>query len=71
VVGSGQGLYDLFYSSEGWELSGPRRIAYDGGADSLLQFQFKRGDNGTKCYRKIKRRQRARLGSMARKHNMA
>jgi hypothetical protein len=27
-----------FYSSEGWESDGPGRVAYGGGADSVLQF---------------------------------
>jgi hypothetical protein len=27
-----------FYSSEWWESSGLRRVAYDGGMDSMLQF---------------------------------
>jgi hypothetical protein len=38
-----------------------------GGADSMLQFRLKRGASGTKHCWKMKRRQRARLGSMERK----
>jgi hypothetical protein len=38
-----------FYSSKGWELGGPGRVAYFGGADSMLLFQFKREGNGMKC----------------------
>jgi hypothetical protein len=40
-----------------------------GGADSILQFQLGRGDDKTKRYRKIKRRQRAHLGSVESKRD--
>jgi hypothetical protein len=56
-----------FYSSGGWESSGPRRIACNGCADSMLQFQLERGGDGKRRCWKMKRRQRARLGSMKRK----
>jgi hypothetical protein len=45
------------------------RVAYGGGANSLLQFQLERGSDGTKLCRKMKRRQRAHLGSMGRKRD--
>jgi hypothetical protein len=44
-----------FYSSEGWESDGPRRVI-DGG-DSMLWFRLKRRSNKTKHCPKIKRRQ--------------
>jgi hypothetical protein len=59
-----------FYSSGGWELNDPRRIAYGGGADSMLYFQLKRGGDGIKCCQKMKRRQRAHLDLMRRKRDM-
>jgi hypothetical protein len=37
--------------------------------NSMLQFQLERGDDRTECCRKMKRRQRARLDSMRRKHD--
>jgi hypothetical protein len=43
-----------FYNSGGWESGCPRRVAGGGGADSMLQFWFERGDDGTKHYRKMK-----------------
>jgi hypothetical protein len=60
----------FFYSSGGWESGCPRRAAGGGGVDSMLRFQLERGDNGTKCCQKMKRGQRARLGSMKRKCDM-
>jgi hypothetical protein len=56
-----------FYISGGWELGGSRRVACGGDANSMLQFWFERGGDMTKHSWKIKRRQRARLGSMGRK----
>jgi hypothetical protein len=44
-----------------------RRIAYGGIAVSMLQFRLERGGNGIKRCRKMKWRQRARLGLMGRK----
>jgi hypothetical protein len=42
----------------------------DGGdADSMFQFQLERGGDMTKCYRKMKQRQRAHLNSMGRKRD--
>jgi hypothetical protein len=38
------------------------------GANLMLYFQLERGGDGMKCYRKLKRRQRARLGLMGKKH---
>jgi hypothetical protein len=61
----------FFYSSVGWESSDLRRIAYSDGADSMLQFQFDRGGDGTKHCWKIKPRQWACLDSMGRKRDMA
>jgi hypothetical protein len=48
-------------------LGSPRRVAYGGGADSMLQFQLETGGDGTKRCRNINRRQRAHLDSMGRK----
>jgi hypothetical protein len=49
----------------------PRKVAGGGGMDSMLWFQLERGGDGLKRYQKMKRRQRARLGSMRRKHDTA
>jgi hypothetical protein len=46
-------------------------VARGGGVDSMLQFQFKRGDDEMKSCWKMKRRQRTRLGSMENKHDTA
>jgi hypothetical protein len=43
------------------------RVAGGSGADSMLQFQLERGDDTTKCCRKMKQRQRACLGCMEKK----
>jgi hypothetical protein len=45
------------------------RVACGSSADLMLQFPFERGDDGTKCYQKMKQRQRAYLGSMERKRD--
>jgi hypothetical protein len=45
----------------------PGRVAYGGGADSMLQFWLERGDNGIKHSQKMKWRQQACLGSTGRK----
>jgi hypothetical protein len=37
----------------------------------MLQFRLERGGDGIKHYRKMKRRQQARLGSMERKRDTA
>jgi hypothetical protein len=66
-----------FYNNEGesqvvreeLELGCPRRVASGGDADSMLRFQLERGDDMMKYYRKMKRRQRARLDSMGRKRD--
>jgi hypothetical protein len=60
-----------FYSSGGWESGDPERVAYDGGADSLLQFWLESECDGTKHWQKIKRRQWAHLDSMRRKRDTA
>jgi hypothetical protein len=57
-----------FYSSGGCESIGPGRVAYGCGANSILQFQLRRGGNETKSCWKMKWRQRARLASMERRH---
>jgi hypothetical protein len=41
-----------------------------GGADLMLRFQLERGGDGTKRCRKMKQRQRARIGSMRMKRDM-
>jgi hypothetical protein len=38
-------------------LDGPERVAYGGGADLILQFQFERGGDGINRCRKMKQRQ--------------
>jgi hypothetical protein len=60
-----------YYSSGGWESGGSRRVAGCGGADSIFQFQLERGSDETKHCRKMQQRQRARLGSMGKKRDMA
>jgi hypothetical protein len=60
-----------FYNSEGWESGGLRRVADGDGVNSMLQFHPEREDDGTNHYRKMKRRQWARLGSMERKRDTA
>jgi hypothetical protein len=54
-----------------WESDGLERVACGGGMDSMLQFQFKRGGDGTKRCQKMKRRKRAHHGSMGRKRDIA
>jgi hypothetical protein len=44
-------------------------VADDGGADSIFRFRLKRGGDETKCHRKMKRWQRARVDSMGRKYD--
>jgi hypothetical protein len=68
VVGRVVKIEMIFYSSR-WESSSPGRVAYNGGADSILLFQLKRGGDRTKRCPKMKRRQWARLDSMGRKCN--
>jgi hypothetical protein len=46
------------------ELGSAERVTDGGGADSMLRFQLERGADQTKCYWKIKRGQRAHIGSM-------
>jgi hypothetical protein len=46
-------------------------VAGGSGADSMLWFLLDRGSDETKRCRKMKRRQRAHLGSMRRKRDMA
>jgi hypothetical protein len=70
VVGRVANVDIIFYSSAEWESSGPERVTCYGGADSMLRFLFKREGDGMKHYRNMKRRHRARLGSMGRKSNM-
>jgi hypothetical protein len=43
-----------------WELDGTKRVAGDGGADSVLRFRLERGGDGMKHCRKIKRATSAR-----------
>jgi hypothetical protein len=42
----------------------------DGSADSILQFRLERECDETKCCRKMKRMQQARLDFMGRKHDI-
>jgi hypothetical protein len=46
-------------------------MADGGGADSILRFWLERGGDGTKHCRKMKRRQRAGLGSIGKKRDTA
>jgi hypothetical protein len=57
------------FSSRGWESGCPWRVTGDGGVNSILQFQLEMGGDGMKCYRKMKQRHRAHLGSMGRKRD--
>jgi hypothetical protein len=61
----------IFYSSRVWESCGPRRLSCNGDAGSMLEFWLKRGGDGTKRCRKMKRMQQAYLGLMRRKCNTA
>jgi hypothetical protein len=47
------------------------RVARDSGADSILQFLLEMGGDGIKHCQKMKRRQRARLGSMGKERDIA
>jgi hypothetical protein len=60
-----------FYNNGWWKSGGLRKAAYGGGVYSMFQFQLERGADGTKRCRKMKQRQRARLGSMERKRDPA
>jgi hypothetical protein len=44
-------------------------VAGGGDANSMFRFRLERGDDGTKRCQKMKRRQRAHLGSMGRKRD--
>jgi hypothetical protein len=46
-------------------------VVHGSGADLMLQFWFEKGGNKTKCCHKMKRMQRACLGSMGRKCDRA
>jgi hypothetical protein len=58
------------YSSGGWESGGPGRVTCCSSAASMVQFWLKRGGDGMKLCRKMKRRQQVHLGSMGRKRDM-
>jgi hypothetical protein len=60
-----------FYNSGGWESGCLGRVADGGGVNSILRFRLERGGDGTKSCWKMKRRQRARFGSMRRKRDTA
>jgi hypothetical protein len=47
------------------------RVADSGGVDSMLRFQLKMRDDGTKRCRKIKRRQCDHIGYIERKRDIA
>jgi hypothetical protein len=49
----------------------PRRVACRSGAYSMLHFRFEMGGDKTKRYQKMKWRQRAHLGSMRIKCDLA
>jgi hypothetical protein len=48
----------------------PKRVAGEGGADLMLRFQLKRGDNETKHHQNMKRIQRTHLDSMKSKRDI-
>jgi hypothetical protein len=50
-------------------VGGPGRVTSGGGADLILQFWLERRSDRMKRCRKMKRRQRAHLGSMERKRD--
>jgi hypothetical protein len=60
-----------YYSSRGWESGCPGRVVGGSGADLMVQFQLKRGNDGMKHCQKMKQRQQPHLGSMERKCDMA
>jgi hypothetical protein len=51
----------------GMAFSMQRRAGGGGGEDSMFQFRLKRGDDGMKCYQKMKRRRQVHVDSMGRK----
>jgi hypothetical protein len=55
----------VFYSSGAWESDSLGSVADGGGADSMPRFWLEKGDDGTKCYRKMKWRQRSHFGFMS------
>jgi hypothetical protein len=57
-------LKEHFYNSEVWKSDGPGRVAGGGGANLIL---FEGGGDGVKRCQKMKRKRRARLGSMGKK----
>jgi hypothetical protein len=59
-----------FYSSEGRVAKGLRRVVGASSVDSMLQFWFEMEGDGIKYYWMMKRRRRAHLDSMRRKHRM-
>jgi hypothetical protein len=59
------------YRSGGYESDYSWRVTSSGGANLMLQFRIEKGGYGTKCYRKMNRRQRAHLGSMRMKCDTA
>jgi hypothetical protein len=67
VVERASNVEMAFYNSGGWESSNLRWVADSGGADSILRFCLEGEGDGMKRCRRIKRRQRACLGSMGRK----
>jgi hypothetical protein len=48
----------------------PGRVVGGGGVDSMLWFRLKRGGDGMKCCRKMRRRLRAHFGSIGRKRDI-
>jgi hypothetical protein len=44
-------------------------VTDDDSTNSMLQFQLERESDGMKHYQKVKQKQRARLGSIKRKHD--
>jgi hypothetical protein len=70
VVGRVAEIRVPFLQQQGAKAGGPIRVADDSDADSILRFWLERGGDGTKHYKNMKRRRRARLGSMGRQRVM-
>jgi hypothetical protein len=51
------------------ESGGPGRVTYGDGVNSMFQFRLERGGDKTKRCQKMKRRQRAHLGSTGSKRD--
>jgi hypothetical protein len=59
----------LFFYSSGWYESDDLEVAYDGGADSMLQILLEKRGDGIKRYRKMKQSHQAHIGLMGKKRD--